>query len=193
MPPRLRLAHELGFDEATEDILVFAGCCFRDGFLVCAHKPETFEDFAAPWLYDARGRRAPPKAQAPRSQIPKDHVMKLRQEYPWLTDADFGIVRRKRATRNEGRRTSHASVGDDKEEVETESDKGDEERNDKETHPDFGDDEVEGELAMWREDRAQKAQEDMAFYWRVLGGKWTKKNKGGRCRLGSRIRSWRHV
>ena len=43
---------------------------------------------------------------------------------------------------------------------------------------DYDEDEIPGQLALLRAERAEVDEEDRGFYVRVLGGWWTKKNRG---------------
>lgn len=179
MPARFFLAHELNFDEESDSLAVLRDLQFQGGTVVSCHLPEPFEDYIAPSMKPAKQKRQTEPRQR-NSAKPPNFEEKLRAEYPWLTDADFAGLHRTRRSSGKVPEKKGRNDSEDQEDEEHGGPSSDSESGAASERDPFGseDDEVPGELALIREAWAEKSEEDMAFYCRVLGGKWTMRNKG---------------
>jgi hypothetical protein len=91
-PARFHLHHEVPFDE-DDELGILTDLCFQGDIIISRHQPEAFEIFVSPFVGVTAARRTAVKKPA-RPQIPADVEERLRQQYPWLTDADFANPRR---------------------------------------------------------------------------------------------------
>lgn len=177
MPARFCLAHEMGFNE-SDDLAVPADCRFHGGIVVSCHQAQTFDEFVWAVLKVAvKKERAARKAKTPAAT--QDFLQQLKELHPWLTDADFQALRSNRgAGGGRARATTTRDGAPQATADDAESSDNDDSHHSEQELPDIHDEEAPGELALIRADWTEKGEDDMAFYCRILGGKWTLRHKG---------------
>jgi hypothetical protein len=168
---------QLPIDDEEGDIFVVPGLVVGEASVFTDCEPELFEDFTRLHPQDTRQTRARPAA--PRLCLPADVREQLLQEYPWLTDEDLpGHVARRFGAGGRGTGGGGAGGGGH----------GGRPVGGHEAVPLPGDAaggpedlvlvDVAEQLAAFRADNAVDFAEDVFFFTRILGGRWTVEHRG---------------
>ena len=172
LPLEMKVVREVPFKE-DEHLIVLRAMRFHDRQIRTSRRPESFDEFIAPYR-PSLGRDEPREAAVPPSRIGASDRERLLVEFPWLREEDFKRMRQPTLRRvGGGGEGGVEAVGDGLEldaEASGSSDAEDEELD----LPSDVEEDVDAEISALREKHAIADFDEMWYYPRILCGKWTK-------------------
>ena len=167
-----------------DEVFVSPGVVFEGDLAVCTTLDLRYEDFI--WLHPLTQKMGAPQRKRKRpAQVTDDAKAEVMKEFPWLRPEDFGmgrVTKKKLAARKPRGEDPQPHRGETAEEQETERCLPDSSADPSSDEEEDGTEEEEvdaaEELAALRQEWDFEEGWEMAFYTRILGGNWTKANKG---------------